>query len=292
MKTVIHLKQGKFKKCVLCAGVLLAAAMIWLLCRDGVAALYWVVCNALIDAWGITSRNIARAHWFARMMIQYGTLLAEGLGGALLMGITLFFRRRFCPVAHGQRRAKAMARGALTGGIGMAALWCFFCATGTMRLARGTGALLEGAAQLLTSSFMLAARLIFFYDLVYPVLKGQLGRTKAGIIMLLGALIFTAWEDSTRLLCLVNALGMALLCLMDCEKESGIGYMLGWRLALAVMMAGLGLPLSDNVLFETYLVNSVWLNGGSYGVMAGLGMTFLLAAFITLWVRRLRRRPS
>lgn len=290
MKKAMHLKSEKLRKCAQCAGIMLCAAMIWLLCRDGVAALYWTICNALIEYWGITSRNIARTPWFVRAMVNGGSLLAEALGGALLLGVTLFLKRRFC-VKAGAGRAKA-ARGALAGGIGMAALWGFFCVTGTMRLARGSGALFEGAAQLLSSSLMLAARLKFFYDLVYPMLKERAGRAKAGVIVLLGALLLTAWEDSTRPIWLVNALIMALLCVMNCERDGGIGFMLGWRLACAAMTEVLGLPLSQTALCETYLVNSAWLNGGSFGVMAGLGMTIWLAAWLAMRVRRLRREPS
>ncbi len=278
------------------AVIVLAAAVLWLAARDGMTALYWMICNALIGAWGVTSRNLYRAPWFVRVMTGYGSLIAEALGAAVLLLITRILKRR---LTNSEKRFSGRDAGAgLALGAGMTvALWLVYVLAGTMRASRGAalsqpGMLGYGAALLLIGVLALAARLAFAYALVYPLVRRQIGRWGALAVMVVLMLLETAWDDSTRAVWLVNAALMTALCCFSLEKRGNIGWIVGFRMAFFALSMLLGFPGANGVLCETYLVNSARLNGGSSGVMAGLGLTAALMLLLGLCVRSLRKSLS
>lgn len=284
------------RKLLQSAVIVLAAAVLWLAARDGLTALYWMICNALIGAWGVTSRNLYRAPWFVRVMTGYGSLIAEALGAAILLLITRILKRRLTD--SGKRFSGRDAGAGLALGAGMtAALWLVYVLAGTMRASRGAalsqpGMLGYGAALLLIGVLALAARLAFAYALIYPLIRRQLGRWGALAVMVVLMLLETAWDDSTRVVWLVNAALLTVLCCFSSEKRGNIGWIVGFRMAFFTQSMLLGFPNANGVLCETYLVNSAWLNGGSSGVMAGLGLTAALLLLLGLRVRSLRKSPS
>ena len=284
------------RRLFLSAAIVLAAAALWLLSRDGLSAIYWTICNALIGAWGVTSKNLYRAPWFVRVMTGYGSLIAETLGALLLLLITRILKRRLTDL--GKRFSRRDAGAGLALGAGMtAALWLVYVLAGTMRASRGAalsqpGMLGYGAALLLIGMLALIARLTFAYTLVYPLVRRQLGRWGALAVMVVLMLLETAWDDSTRVVWLVNAALLTALCCFSLEKRGNIGWIVGFRMAFFALSMLLGFPGANGVLCETYLVNSAWLNGGSSGMMAGLGLTAALILLLGLYVRSLRKSPS
>ena len=280
------------------AAIVLAAAALWLLARDGLSALYWTICNALIGAWGVTSKNLYRAPWFVRVMTGYGSLIAETLGTLILLLVTRILRRWLMDSTAESRFSGRDAGAGLALGAGMtAALWQIYILAGTMRASRGAAfsqpALLGyGAALLLIDMLALAARLAFAYTLVYPLIRRQLGRWGALAVMAALVLIETAWDDSTRVVWLVNAALLTAVCCFSLERRGNIGWTVGFRTAFFALNMLLGLPNANGVLCETYLVNSAWLNGGSSGMMAGLGLTAALILLLGLCIRSLRKSPS
>ena len=276
------------------AAIVLAAAALWLLTHDGLSALYWTVYNALIKAWGVTTKNLYRAPAFVRIMTGYGSLIAEALGALILLLAAHILRKR---LADSEGRISGRGAG-LALGLGMtAALWLIYVLTGTMRVARGAafsqpGMLGHSAALLLIGGLSLTARLILGYALVYPLVKKQLGRWGTLAVMAALMLLVTAWEDSTRAAWLVNAALLTGLCCFSREKRGNIGWIVGFRTAFFALNSLLGLGGTDGALCETYLVNSAWLNGGSSGIMAGLGLTASLALLLGLAVRSLRKSLS
>ncbi len=269
--------KGYGKRALWCLAVLLGAALLWLAARDGMAALYWTICNALIDLWGVTQKNIARAPWFVRAMVEYGSEIASLLGGALLLALSAVVRRRLrgeepAPEKLGWR---GVVRAAGTGAAALAGIWLVFRLLGTMRLARGSR--WNAALPLGASTLMLAARLVFFYEAAYPLVRRFAGPRGGSVIMLFGALLLTAWEDSTKGLWLLNTFLMAMLSLADYEKHGTAWGMIAFRLAFSLSAELVGFPGTAALLYETYWVNSAWLNGGAFGPMAALGTTILLA---------------
>lgn len=286
------------RKILQSAAVVLATVMLWLLARDGLSALYWTICNALIGAWGVTSKNLYRAPWFVRVMTGYGSLIAETLGALFLLLITRILKRRLTDSATEGRFSGRGAGAGLALGAGMtAALWLIYVLAGTMRASRGAafsqqGMLGYGAALLLIGMLALIARLTFAYTLVYPLVRRQLGRWGTLAVMAALVLIATAWEDSTRAVWLVNAALLTAVCCFSLERRGNIGWIVGFRTAFFALNMLLGLPNANGVLCETYLVNSAWLNGGSSGMMAGLGLTAALILLLGLCIRSLRKSPS
>ncbi len=286
------------RKILQSAAVVLATVMLWLLARDGLSALYWTICNALIGAWGVTSKNLYRAPGFVRVMTGYGALIAETLGALLLLLITRILKRRLTDSATEGRFSGRGAGAGLAQGAGMtAALWLIYVLAGTMRASRGAafsqqGMLGYGAALLLIGMLALAARLAFAYTLVYPLIRRQLGRWGALAVMAALVLIETAWDDSTRVVWLVNAALLTAVCCFSLERRGNIGWIVGFRTAFFALNMLFGLPNANGVLCETYLVNSAWLNGGSSGMMAGLGLTAALILLLGLCIRSLRKSPS
>lgn len=284
------------RRLFLSAAVVLAAVALWLLARDGLSALYWTICNALIGAWGVTSKNLYRAPWFVRVMTGYGSLIAETLGALILLFVTRVLRRRLTD-STAESRFSGHGVGLALGAGMTAALWLIYVLSGTMRTARGAAlsqpALIGyGAALLLIGVLALIARLTFAYTLVYPLIRRQLGRWGALAVMAALMLIAAAWEDSTRAVWLVNAALLTIVCCFSLEKHGNIGWIVGFRTAFFVLNMLFGLPNANGVLCETYLVNSAWLNGGSFGLMAGLGLTAALILLLGLCVRSLRKSPS
>lgn len=286
------------RRLFLSAAIVLAAAALWLLTRDGLSALYWTICNALIGVWGVTSKNLYRAPWFVRVMTGYGSLIAETLGALFLLLITRISKRRLTNSTAESHFSGCDAGAGLARGAGMtAALWLVYVLAGTMRASRGAafsqqGMLGYGAALLLIGMLALIARLTFAYTLVYPLVRRQLGRWGALAVMAALMLIATAWDDSTRAVWLVNAALLTAVCCFSLEKRGNIGWIVGFRTAFFALNMLFGLPNANGVLCETYLVNSAWLNGGSSGMMAGLGLTAALILLLGLCVRSLRKSSS
>lgn len=286
------------RRLFLSAAIVLAAAALWLLTRDGLSALYWTICNALIGVWGVTSKNLYRAPWFVRVMTGYGSLIAETLGALFLLLITRISKRRLTNSTAESHFSGCDAGAGLAQGAGMtAALWLVYVLAGTMRASRGAafsqqGMLGYGAALLLIGMLALIARLTFAYTLVYPLVRRQLGRWGALAVMAALMLIATAWDDSTRAVWLVNAALLTAVCCFSLEKRGNIGWIVGFRTAFFALNMLFGLPNANGVLCETYLVNSAWLNGGSSGMMAGLGLTAALILLLGLCVRSLRKSSS
>ena len=286
------------RKLLRSAAIVPAAVALWLLVRDGLSALYWAICNALIGAWGVTSRNLYRAPGFVRVMTGYGSLIAEALGALLLLLITRNLRRRLADLPAERRVSGRDVGAGLALGAGMtAALWLIYVLAGTMRASRGAALsqpelLGYGAALLLIGALSLIARLAFAYALVYPLIRRQLGRWGALAVMAALTLLATAWDDSTRAVWLVNAALLTAVCCFSLEGRGNIGWIVGFRMAIFALNMLFGLPNANGVLCETYLVNSAWLNGGAAGMMAGLGMTAALMLLLGLCVRSLRRSPS
>lgn len=284
------------RKILRSAAIVLAAAALWLLSRDGLTALYWTICNALVGAWGVTSKNLYRAPGFVRTMIGHGALIAETLGALMLLLATRILKRR---LTDSERRFSRRNAGAgLALGAGMtAALWLIYILAGTMRVARGAalsqpGTIGYGAALLLSGALALIARLAFAYALVYPLIRLQLGRWGALAVMVALMLLETAWDSSTRVVWLLNAALLTVVCCLACEERGSADWVVGFRMAIFALNMLFGLPNANGVLCETYLVNSAWLNGGSSGVMAGIGMTAALSLLLALRVRSLRKSPS
>ena len=276
------LKKKYMFKLLWSTAIVLATAALWLLTRDGLTALYWIICNALIDTWGVTSKNLYRAPGFVRVMTSYGTLIATGLGAVILLIMTRIFKRRLVNLpANGCAVKRHTGRGVAVGTILVASLWLVYVLTGTMRVTLSTtinqlGTIGYGAILLLIGLLQLGAQSSLAYGVVYPLLKKQLGRWAAlGILMAL-MLLATAWDDSTRVIWLLNAALMTAVCYFSCEKYENISWIVGFRTAFLALDMLLGFPNANGVLCETYLVNSSWLNGGSSGIMAGLGMTTAL----------------
>lgn len=286
------------RRLFLSAAIVLAAAALWLLTHDGLSALYWTICNALIGAWGVTSKNLYRAPWFVRVMTGYGSLIAETLGALFLLRITRILKRRLTDSTAESRFSGRNAGAGLALGASMtAALWLLYVLSGTMRIARGAALsqpwmLGYGVALLLIGAMALIARLAFAYALVYPLVRRQLGRWGALAVMAALMLIATAWDDSTRVVWLVNAALLTTVCCFSLEKRANISWIVGFRTAFFALNMLFGLPNANGVLCETYLVNSAWLNGGSSGMMAGLGLTAALILLLGLYVRSLRKSPS
>ena len=280
------------RKILRSAAIVLAAAALWLLSRDGLTALYWTICNALVGAWGVTSKNLYRAPGFVRAMIGHGALIAEALGALMLLLATRILKRR---LTDSERRFSGRNAGAgLALGAGMtAALWLIYILAGTMRVALSQpGTIGYGAALLLSGALALIARLAFAYALVYPLIRLQLGRWGALAVMVALMLLETAWDSSTRVVWLLNAALLTAVCCFSLEGRGNIGWIVGFRMAIFALNMLFGLPNANGVLCETYLVNSAWLNGGSSGVMAGIGMTAALSLLLALRVRSLRKSPS
>ena len=280
------------RKILRSAAIVLAAAALWLLTRDGLTALYWTICNALVGAWGVTSKNLYRAPGFVRAMIGHGTLIAEVLGALMLLLATRILKRR---LMDSERRFSGRNAGAgLALGAGMtAALWLIYILAGTMRVALSQpGTIGYGAALLLSGALALIARLAFAYALVYPLIRLQLGRWGALVVMVALMLLETAWDSSTRVVWLLNAALLTAVCCFSLEGRGNIGWIVGFRMAIFALNMLFGLPNANGVLCETYLVNSAWLNGGSSGIMAGIGMTAALSLLLALRVRSLRKSPS
>ncbi len=278
------------------AAIILTAAALWLLTRDGLSALYWTICNALVEVWGVTSKNLYRAPEFVRVMTGYGALIAEALGAVILLFIVRVLKRRLTD-SPSEGRFGAVGAGLAVGAGMTAALWLIYILAGTMRVARGaafsqSGMLGYGAALLLIGILSLLARLALGYALVYPLVRKQLGRWGALAVMTALMLLATAWEDSTRAVWLVNAALLSAICCFSREKRGNISWIIGFRTAFFVLNMLFGLPGANGVLCETYLVNSGWLNGGSSGVMAGLGMTAALILLLRRCIRSLRKSPS
>lgn len=280
------------RKILRSAAIVLAAAALWLLSRDGLTALYWTICNALVGAWGVTSKNLYRAPGFVRAMIGHGALIAETLGALMLLLATRILKRR---LTDSERRFSGRNAGAgLALGAGMtAALWLIYILAGTMRVALSQpGTIGYGAALLLSGALALIARLAFAYALVYPLIRLQLGHWGALAVMVALMLLETAWDSSTRVVWLLNAALLTVVCCLACEERGSADWVVGFRTAIFALSVLFGFPGTNGVLCETYLVNSAWLNGGSSGVMAGIGMTAALSLLLGLCVRSLRKSPS
>ena len=280
------------RKILRSAAIVLAAAALWLLSRDGLTALYWTICNALVGAWGVTSKNLYRAPGFVRAMIGHGALIAETLGALMLLLATRILKRR---LMDSERRFSGRNAGAgLALGAGMtAALWLIYILAGTMRVALSQpGTIGYGAALLLSGALALIARLAFAYALVYPLIRLQLGRWGALAVMVALMLLETAWDSSTRVVWLLNAALLTAVCCLACEERGSADWVVGFRMAIFALSVLFGLPNANGALCETYLVNSAWLNGGAAGMMAGLGMTAALSLLLALRVRSLRKSPS
>ncbi len=284
------------RKILRSAAIVLAAAALWLLSRDGLTALYWTICNALVGAWGVTSKNLYRAPGFVRAMIGHGALIAETLGALMLLLATRILKRR---LTDSERRFSGRNAGAgLALGAGMtAALWLIYILAGTMRVARGAAlsqpvTIGYGAALLLSGALALIARLAFAYALVYPLIRLQLGRWGALAVMVALMLLETAWDSSTRVVWLLNAALLTVVSCLACEERGSTDWVVGFRMAIFALSVLFGFPGTNGAQCETYLVNSAWLNGGSSGMMAGIGMTAALSLLLALRVRSLRKSPS
>ncbi len=280
------------RKILRSAAIVLAAAALWLLTRDGLTALYWTICNALVGAWGVTSKNLYRAPGFVRAMIGHGALIAEALGALMLLLATRILKRR---LTDSERRfsRRNVGAGLALGADMTAALWLIYILAGTMRVALSQPRTIGyGAALLLSGALALIARLAFAYALVYPLIRLQLGRWGALAVMVALMLLETAWDSSTRVVWLLNAALLTVVCCLACEERGSADWVVGFRTAIFALSVLFGFPGTNGALCETYLVNSAWLNGGSSGVMAGIGMTAALSLLLALRVRSLRKSPS
>ena len=292
------LKKHWERKLLWIVAIILSAAALWLLMRDGLTALYWIICNALIDVWGVTSKNLYRAPLFVRIITNHGAMIAEVLGAIVLLAITHVLKRWMVKSSTEKHISLHDAGGGLIAGAVLPiTLWLFYIVTGTMRITAGTvlsqpAMIGYGVILLLIGLLQVYARMIFAYALVYPLLKEQIGRWGALTLCMALMLLATAWDDSTLFAWLLNAALLTALCCFSYERRGNISGIIGFRLAFFTLSLLLGFPNTDSVLYETYFVNSSWLNGGSSGIMAGLGLTAVLVLLLILEIRSARKLPS
>lgn len=279
--------------------ILFAAAALYALCVPALEWLYGTGFDALMGLWGVTERNIARAPWFVRQLVRFSGVILQLLTSVLLLILSRAVVRRGALKGSGilgPNGGKACAHGAAWGAGSLAALWAALLLTDSMRLGRS---LIRPAWSVntlvlpLTLALFAAAGLCWGIGLVFRALSGRLPSPvaiAAGAALLLPVTLNQVRVDA---LSAVNALLCGALCCLSAQKKGSWAWAFGFLAAIWILeRAVLGFPGFSAALYETYPVNSYWLNGGERGLWHGAGLTIVMLGHLWRFLRRPRGKGA
>lgn len=265
------------------------SALLYWLSVYAVPALYWLVYTRMMNVWGVTRANVARAPGIVQALYRFSALIATLIESAMLLLSARLLNGLFH--VRPTQTARGFLKGACAGMAGLFVIWVLLLMMGNVRLGwRLTKPVfsLNTAALLVTTAAEALGESCFLYGALRLLLNERLPAWSAALCMAIVGMLDAFLNDAFTPLMLINGALATLVCATLCNAEDiapAVGFRFSWNY---MDRAILGFAGSTAALYETYPVNRYWLNGGNLSINAGAAVTFLYLALLAMQYMRKR----